>query len=394
MADKSAGAAEGFEVFVCDLAAGLSEETLRQTLRNYGDIVSLKQINAPNDDAALVGFASQESAEEAQSMLNHAILRHKTCRCLLSSSVDVIRQTMETGQRLVVENLDPAIESRGLLDVCELFGQILDCKVELDEEDRSRGYGFAHFAVQEEASHAKTFMDGSKIGESVIEVRRFEAKDLAMFTGCIYPGGEAAASAEGAAAEVSKEADDADGEGSDSRGKQILESLQAHHVEVIEDISGKLERLKDLTKLYNPNQEQQMVVIAESANLEPIGKLMGEIVGDADFESVSFSTSDVDRKEAFEGFETGNTFVLLLAGDVASRQDFDVSKKAAVLINFDLPGSFQAYHRRMQKRADVGTRAHSFFLPESDHKLAVPLMQILEEAGQEIPQGLIDCMDM
>ena len=47
-------------------------------------------------------------------------------------------------------------------------------------------------------------------------------------------------------------------------------------------------------------------------------------------------------QEAIEGFETGNTFALLLASDVATRHDFELKKKAAVLVNFDFPPTIQA----------------------------------------------------
>lgn len=373
-------------VFVCDLPSGLSDYDLRKVFQHYGDIGSLEQVHDFSEEAVFVEYALPESAEEAQSMLNHASVREKTCRCLLASSLDTIRNTMDTGQRLVVENLDISMESRGLLDVCSLFGRVLDCKVELDEEDRSRRYGFAHFAEEAEAAKARKFMDGSQLGDSVVEVRPFESKDAALFTGCLYAN--RGQEKEKGTAEPAK----AKGEAAPSDGQQAFASLHTHHLEVIAEVPEKLERLKTLTQLYNPNQEQQMIVIASSSNLQAIGKLMGEVFEEGDFETVSLSTSTEDRKEAIDAFETGNTFALLLASEIATRKDFEMNKKATVLVNFDFPNTFQAYLQRISKRADENTRTHGFFSPTIDKQLAVEVMSAMEDAGHEIPPALVELL--
>jgi len=378
-------------VFVCDLASGLTDDDLRRVFQHYGEIVTLEQFTDFSEAAAFVEYAAPESAEEAQSMLNHALLRHKTCRCLFANSVDVIRQTMDSGQRLVVENLDRSVQSQGLQDLFGLFGQILDCKVELDEEDNSRGFGFAHFAVDAEAAKARSFMDGMQIGDTLVEVRPFETKDAALFTGVFYASSSGSASARLAdpvAVDLAKDLDDA----ATGDVQQVFQSLQTHHLEVIETIEGKLERLKVLTELYNPNQEQQMIIIANSSNLPAIGKVLGEVFEEGDFETVSFATSKDDRKDAIEGFDTGNLFALILGSDVATRADFELKKKSAVLVNFDMPSTHQTYLDRVFKRADGNTRAHGFFLPGVDNKLAMPLMAVMEEAGHEIPPGLVELL--
>mmetsp|Transcript_154125 Transcript_154125/g.295734 ORF Transcript_154125/g.295734 Transcript_154125/m.295734 type:complete len:468 (+) Transcript_154125:29-1432(+) len=427
-------------VFICDLAPGLTEEELSGLFGNYGEILHLRPVHDFSEEAAFVEFEQAESAREANSMLNHACLRGKVCRCLPVSALEVIWQTMDTGQRLVVENLDSSIESRGLNDVCGLFGQILDCKVELDEEERSRGYGFVHFSSKDEASKAVTFMDGMQIGEMVVEVRAFEAKDAALFTGCLYAGVASSSSsaapatsteAAGNAAEA-KEADveeaaagdepadeekeevpaeqmQADGpeqrqrmtvpaeqrqaDGPERKQRMMLEnfqSLSVHHLEVIQDLKMKLERLKQLVELYSPNQEQQMVVIASTAHIPDIASLLDEICEPGDYEAVSINTSKNERKEVIDAYATGNTFILVMAGDVATRRDFELEKSPSVLVNFDFPNTLQAYLYRIYKRADNSTRVHSFFASEPDQHIAVPLMTVMEEAGHEIPPALLE----
>merc|ERR1739848_135647 len=103
-------------------------------------------------------------------MLHFASVRGKPCRCLSAGVIGRIRQTMETGNRLYVESLDPEMQSQGLWETCSLFGSVLDCKVELDEDERSRCYGFVHFAQKEDAKKALTFMNGVQIGSCAIEL--------------------------------------------------------------------------------------------------------------------------------------------------------------------------------------------------------------------------------
>lgn len=392
MSGPKAGAAECSALYVCDLASGISDDDVRQLFRHYGEIVSIEQVEDCNEPAAFVDYANISSAQEAHAMLNFALVRQKTCRCLPTSSVGVIRNTMDSGQRLVVESLDPAIESRGLFDVCSAFGQVLDCKVELDEEDRSRGYGFAHFAVEDEAAKARAFLDGAKIGASEIEVRAYEPKDAVLFTGCSYGGSTRIGESDtpDAPKETGESGDAAAGR--DRQYAEAFKDLQTHHLEVLDEMQGKLARLKDLTDIYTPNQEQQMIVIANSSNLPAITKLMGEVFEEGDFETVAFAASPEARQAAIEGFETGNVFAMVLASDIASRQEFELKKKAAILVNFDFPSNLQAYYQRVYTKGNRSTRVHGFFSPSIDKQLAVPLMADLEDGGHEIPPCLVEML--
>eukprot|EP00746_Dinoflagellata_sp_MGD_P025533 gnl/MRDRNA2_/MRDRNA2_160084_c0_seq1.p1 gnl/MRDRNA2_/MRDRNA2_160084_c0~~gnl/MRDRNA2_/MRDRNA2_160084_c0_seq1.p1 ORF type:complete len:162 (+),score=29.52 gnl/MRDRNA2_/MRDRNA2_160084_c0_seq1:57-488(+) len=134
----------------------------------------------------MVHYTTREAAEKGQQIVNHAALRGKTCRCIFSSSVEFIRKTLDSGYRLVVESLDINIESRALWDIFALFGEVIDCKVELDDKERSRGFGFVHYSTVEAASQALKLVNRMQIGDSVVEVRPYERKDIALFTGCLY----------------------------------------------------------------------------------------------------------------------------------------------------------------------------------------------------------------
>jgi len=300
-----------------------------------------------------------------------------------------VRATRETGNRLMVMTLDPQVDSRGLQDVGKLFGKVLDCKVEMDADGRSMGLGFIHFATAEDATKAVTCLDGTQIGDSVVEVRQFDESDKAFFAGCGYY--------------IAGEDEDSDEKESPRPGQMLqslFKSLEYHHVEVQEDATAqppplvpiwkaKLKRLQALIELYTPSHDQQMMVVADSTNCKAVADAIGEICEEVDFECVDNSSSKDARRNAVESFETGNTYILVMASEVASRMDFELSTTPAVLVNFDMPSTLLLYLYRITKRAESMTRIHSFFDPKLDGKLALPLMAAMEEAGQDIPPPLL-----
>merc|ERR1719507_1404521 len=141
---------------------------------------------------------------------------------------------------------------------------------------------------------------------------------------------------------------------------------------------------------YEPNQDRQLVVIASPANMQDVSARLGEMFEASDFDSVFSDTGKEKRQEALEGYMAGNLFALALSSDVAISRSFELSRPPAVLVNFDAPSSMPLHLYRLLLRAGAATRIHSFVSPSSDHGFAVPLMAALEDAGHEIPSGLME----
>lgn len=400
-AESSWATHHGTSVYLCDLLAGIPEHELGELLSIFGKITDVARVDTLGEEALLVEYSRPEEAEEAQSMLNRAALRGKTCRCMFASAVKFIHQTMvDAGVRLVIENLDPRILSRGLWEVCCLFGEVLDCKVEMDEDERSRCVGFVHYANREDAAKVMTFIEGMRIGQSAVNVRHFEEGDLALFTGCAYalpPEGKdgdefgmgVAAALAGCASGEQATASLAPAE----RERQVVEhfrSLQNYNISMLSTTASKSTRLKELLRQYDPNHERQMVVIARSENVQAVSKVLGELFDAPDFACLTRETGTKDRETFISEFETGNLFVLVVALDCCLRKDFGASKVAAYVVDFDLPSTVRLLLYSIFRRAKVDCHVHSFFSPMDDSKLAGTLLDALEAAGHEIPPSLTD----
>jgi polyadenylate-binding protein len=77
---------------------------------------------------------------------------------------------------IFIKNLDPQIGHKELHDTFSVFGNILSCKVSLDENGTSKGYGFVHFENAESADKAIQKVNGMLLGNLKVYVGRFIAK--------------------------------------------------------------------------------------------------------------------------------------------------------------------------------------------------------------------------
>jgi len=373
-------------VYLCDLSPGLLEEELRELAGRYGKVQHLEHLDEAGEESALVEYEDAKDAREAQQLLNFALVRGKTCRCMLVDSLEAIRGGPEAGQRLVFERLDPGVDSRGLRDLCALFGKVLDSKVELDGNEDSLGYGFVHFARAEDVQKAHDLLSGMQVGASALQVRPYEAADAALFSGCLYASGHSLSSTSDGQKRpplpTPRERDEA--------AFGHFKSLQYNYIEVPADGPAKLRRLKALIELYDPNQDSQMLVVARASQLAAVAGVVGSCCEQADFATLDSSASAARRTSVIEGFETGNLYVLVVASEVAVHPAFGLSVNAAVLINFDLPPTLAQLQYRILRRTRSSARVHSFLLTSVDRKLVLPLLAALEETGHEIPPELME----
>jgi polyadenylate-binding protein len=104
-------------------------------------------------------FLTVPTAERALDSLNNNPIAGRPCRIMWSQRDPSIRKT-GVGN-IFIKNLDATIGHKELYDTFSAFGNILSCKVAMDEHGNSKGYGFVHFENQQCADNAVTMVNNN-----------------------------------------------------------------------------------------------------------------------------------------------------------------------------------------------------------------------------------------
>ena len=108
-------------------------------------------------------------------------------------------------------------------------------------------------------------------------------------------------------------------------------------------------------------------------------------------QSIHGGREQSDREQALEDLKTGEVQILL-ATDVASR-GIDIEDVTHVL-NYDFPRDIEEYVHRVGRTGRAGRTGESItFMTRKDWSLAKELINLLEEANQEIPTELYQMAD-
>ncbi|PHJ20231.1 polyadenylate binding protein [Cystoisospora suis] len=162
-------------LYVGDLHQDVTEAMLFEVFNSVGPVTSIRvcrdTVTRKSLGYAYVNYQSIQDAERSLDTLNYTVIKGQPCRIMWCHRDPSLRKS--GNGNIFVKNLDRNIDNKALYDTFSLFGNILSCKVAVDESGQSKGYGFVHYENEESARTAIAKVNGMQIGGKTVYVGPF-----------------------------------------------------------------------------------------------------------------------------------------------------------------------------------------------------------------------------
>jgi len=162
-------------LYVGDLNPDVTEANLFEIFNQVGSVASIRvcrdAITRRSLGYAYVNFHTASDADRALESLNNQPIKGRPCRIMWSQRDPSLRKSGKGN--IFIKNLDKKIDHKSLFDTFQQFGGILSCKIELDENTESKGYGYIQFATQDSADKAIDKVNGKMLNGKKVYVGSF-----------------------------------------------------------------------------------------------------------------------------------------------------------------------------------------------------------------------------
>lgn len=168
-------------IFVKNLAKTIDNKSLYDTFSMFGNILSCKVAQNAKKESLGYAFVHYESDEAAQNAIQRVdgkvIAGEKVSVAPFKSKSERNEGGKATFTNLYIKNLPDEFKQEDLEKMFAKFGKITSSTLQVDDEGKSRGFGFVSYEKPEQAQEAIAALHDTDMGEKKLYVSRAQKKE-------------------------------------------------------------------------------------------------------------------------------------------------------------------------------------------------------------------------